>query len=462
MTGIATQVPASRMGPEDLRTLFDTVRHSPSCNNDAVLGVNKRGHVVLFAGWQFLLHPMQTLRAQSLIADHAQKHGCSRFTFLPRMDNQDLRKWLVRNLDDKTRSYMTIEDRPRRPHHRRTAQAQPKTYPALRQTTLYHARRTYPAHSPAELKCEPTATQADPRQAVHDALGTKDNVTGLYERMTAAGEDCGVLFLSGLPTARYPAEGVACHTMVTAPHGTSLPANVVNIAAQDVAIACQYPIRPHVTKHFEMLMAQAPSILVILASATEIDELPAWSYGATDPQHWYFSNALTAGRIHVNPQALGRRSLTAQAGEIETYRLTLATEESSVSFPVLHVSRWSRVSDPSASDIRALVREIDIAQRQHPRQVTGQPVLGAVHRDAPLPVIHCRRGAGRTGVLIGAMALLNDKGAALEDIVTDMRMSRNPDMVATTRHLDTLIEIAEDNGNPLRSIHPPRVVAASV
>ncbi|HGJ5882973.1 protein-tyrosine phosphatase family protein [Arsenophonus sp.] len=60
-------------------------------------------------------------------------------------------------------------------------------------------------------------------------------------------------------------------TAVTAPNGQPLPANRVQIAGQNVAIACQYPKPKSMEDYFKMLVANRTPALVILASEKDIN-----------------------------------------------------------------------------------------------------------------------------------------------------------------------------------------------
>ena len=50
---------------------------------------------------------------------------------------------------------------------------------------------------------------------------------------------------------------------------------------------------------------------------------------------------------------------------------------------------------------------------------------------------------GRSAVLAGALALLQPEVRSLEAIVTEMRISRAPNMLETPAQLDLLADIAE-------------------
>lgn len=71
---------------------------------------------------------------------------------------------------------------------------------------------------------------------------------------------------------------------MTAPNGQPLPANRVQIAGQNVAIACQYP-KP-MEDYFKMLVANRTPALVVLASEKDINP----EFGEKLPEYFRKSN----------------------------------------------------------------------------------------------------------------------------------------------------------------------------
>ncbi|GAB3629506.1 Tyrosine-protein phosphatase YopH [Pandoraea terrae] len=440
MTSIDTLASSARMDRDDANRILEAVHtHSPGAATTMV-GVTRQGGVVLFTGLQFLLHPRQTQRARSLIADHLQSIGFDRYTFLPRLYDQPATQWITRNLGQaQKRQYESMMAKNADYADRRFACA-PK--PELERVRGTPPQMRLAGTPPVKMSGvdQPVLRYTTPHETVNDILGTADNKVGRYLQLQCSGEG-GTDYATRLPSARFSDVHTARHTMISAPDGTQLPANVVKIDGREVAIACQYPLDAFMQHHFEMLMAQAPSMLVVLAGTMETSS--PWDVP-------YFAHRATAGQIEVEHYQIGKLDMGRHEEAIHVHRLALDTGKSCVSFPVVHVTGWPDHQSMPAEDIKSLIDVISDVRSLHPPLVDGhEAVPGAIRRETPLPIVHCRAGVGRTGTLIGAMALLKDRTLPLETIVTDMRLSRSPMMVQTKNQLNTLVDIALENGNPL-------------
>ena len=113
------------------------------------------------------------------------------------------------------------------------------------------------------------------------------------------------------------------------------------------------------------------------------------------------------------------------------YALTINTlNAESFTVEVLHVHNWK---DHTAVDANTTLQIADkVIELANESKNDGKPV------------IHCKAGVGRTGQVLGALVMQQDKDntMSLESIVTDMRNSRNGHMVQNDDQLKVLTKIA--------------------
>lgn len=224
-----------------------------------------------------------------------------------------------------------------------------------------------------------------------------------------------------------------------------LNANYVQVGAHR-SIACQYPLEAQLESHLQMLFDNRTPVLAVLASAREID----------NPQFKmpdYFRHGGQYGAVSVKSEH--KESIALGDGVLaDVYNLTLTQPgagRKGITVPVVHVSNWpdkTAVSAEVTDKLSTLLEQKAQGQRAV-YEKAGSSAVGDENK--LLPVIHCRAGVGRTAQVIGAMAMHEPRNGALsvEEMVGDMRTSRNGIMVQKDEQLEVLMTLAQAQQRPL-------------
>ncbi|HHP0472943.1 TPA: protein-tyrosine phosphatase family protein [Vibrio harveyi] len=224
-----------------------------------------------------------------------------------------------------------------------------------------------------------------------------------------------------------------------------LNANYVQVG-EHRSIACQYPLEAQLENHLQMLFDNRTPVLAILASADEIAKP-----GNKMPD--YFSQNGNYGQMAVT----SKHDRTVELGkgiQADVFHMTLKQSDSGkkgIVVPVVHVSNWpdKRAVDAEVTD--RLANLLDQTTQEKVAMYTKAKSSAVGDANKLLPVVHCRAGVGRTGQVIGNMAMNDPRNANLsvEDVVSDMRQTRNGVMVQTSTQLDELVNLAQQQGRPL-------------
>lgn len=226
---------------------------------------------------------------------------------------------------------------------------------------------------------------------------------------------------------------------------SDLNANYVQVGSHR-SIACQYPLEAQLASHLQMLFDNRTPVLAVLASANEISDS---KFKMPD----YFRQSGQYGAISLASKH--HESINLGDGiKADVYKLTLTMPGSGkkgITVPVVHVSNWpdkTAVSAEVTDKLSSLLEQ----KTQEQRALYEKAGSSAVGDDNKLlPVVLCRAGVGRTAQVIGAMAMHDPRNNQLsvEDVVSEMRTSRNGVMVQKEEQLDVLMALAEGQQRPL-------------
>lgn len=274
-------------------------------------------------------------------------------------------------------------------------------------------------------------------------LGTADRQNGLIQEQLAkvGPSDKASVYRNDAFGARFRDVPTAAATQVFSPDGMPLPANRVMIGGENAAIASQYPTLENLESYCRMLCDNETPVLVVLASADEISRqnLPC-----------YFSESGKYGGVTVDVEPMENSRLP---GDLEVRAYTMRVSDgvadnvAPVAIPVLHVTNWSDRTGQNVATLDALVKHIAAvkADRIDTYRSSGSSAVNDPSK--LLEVIHCVAGVGRTGQVIAALALKKEGAPSLEDIISDMRETRNFWMVQTADQAGGLVALAESEGH---------------
>lgn len=219
------------------------------------------------------------------------------------------------------------------------------------------------------------------------------------------------------PTVHFHAPA---HSPLTLPKATCLQvegqfidANYIHLSSgakklgrEAVAIACAFPLRHQLGRHFHMLHQERPSVLVVLTESDELEE----------DRSEYFKHGGRFGdiQVHVAPGPAimppGAQGLAMQCYELSIEKAGQAT----VSTPVIHVTNWKDGTAVAAEQMMPLVNLMRFTQAKDESAGPLRP-----------PLVHCKAGVGRTAETVGAYLLAHDPDVrSAEGLIKDLKSSR--------------------------------------
>ncbi|HHR6131273.1 TPA: protein-tyrosine phosphatase family protein [Providencia alcalifaciens] len=251
---------------------------------------------------------------------------------------------------------------------------------------------------------------------------------------------------------RYPNIGSAKQTQISIQNSckslVTLAANRLQVGGENLAIRCQYPKDNDqaIENHLSMLMTNKTPILVVLASKQEIhgsvfqkDKLPPYfmrsqKYGAIE---------VTAQQekkdYKVEPKKINKEG---KPLEFSQYKMEISNGHKKHSIPVIHVTNWDDGGTVTTEELIKLNRIISIINKGSLFELYKNQGVDIEGRNKPLPVIHCKAGIGRTGVLAASMQWMKaGNQASMEDIVLALRETGSPNMVQNEAQYQQLQEL---------------------
>nr|WP_237703614.1 protein-tyrosine phosphatase family protein [Erwinia sp. Ejp617] len=215
-----------------------------------------------------------------------------------------------------------------------------------------------------------------------------------------------------------------------------LNANYITIGNERVAIASQYPLTGHLEKYLEMIVDQRTPAIVVLASKNEINENNEKHNETRNGMRNYFGCSAEYGKITTTSEKTEVYSLVGGT-EVETYNLIIKGHGDDFSVKVYHVTNWpdhGTISPEATKEFADRINK-ELEMTKAPEMTKG------------VPVIHCRAGVGRTGVVI--CALVMGENVSVEKAIVSCRECRNCHMVQNDVQVNCLIEMAVANGWPV-------------
>ncbi|WP_323086351.1 protein-tyrosine phosphatase family protein, partial [Providencia alcalifaciens] len=142
-------------------------------------------------------------------------------------------------------------------------------------------------------------------------------------------------------------------------------------------------------------------------------------------------------RVDRNSHLKGMQPL-----KFNQYKLEIKGRGKQHSLPVIHINNWGDGKTISTSELKKLSRMVGILTHGSLIKLKKYHGVAIDGKNRPLPVIHCKAGIGRTGVLAAGMQLTKkDNTLKVDDIVLGLRISGSADMIQTEAQYNTLLDL---------------------
>ncbi|WP_380179344.1 protein-tyrosine phosphatase family protein [Kalamiella sp. sgz302252] len=226
-----------------------------------------------------------------------------------------------------------------------------------------------------------------------------------------------------------------------------LHANKITINDKIVAIASQYPKTEQIKTHLRMMANKKTPALVVLSTKKEIVKsyapgcccLPDYfsnrnPYSKQNKIYNGGKNSVILGKAKESVSESGQQNLLIN----DSYNLKLKNSNNEdITIPVQHVTNWP---DRETIPLDTLINLLNLIITTVKDKLNEYKEQGVDIVQDMVPVIHCKAGVGRTGVIIAALALRLNPTMSLQEVIEIMRASRNNKMVQTYGQLRTLVQ----------------------
>ncbi|AKM30732.1 hypothetical protein AB870_12365 [Pandoraea faecigallinarum] len=430
MASIHTQINAATMTNQEAEQLHRLICQHAVDPARATVGVTRDGYLVLLIGWSAFRHPHLWRRARDMaLASHPASPARGPESSRPgvrsmRLDQPFVIVWLLRNASADVR-HRVLQGIRRQLDWRGNPEA----------CVIDLFERSRPQDALCELK---------------QRMGSAQNVVGHYKLITERNASYRDHYHRELPTSRESKLWVARQTALRGHDGALLPASVILVDRQPLAVLCQTPQDGAIEAFLALLMRLRPAVVVHVTPQCE-------PHGAE--RH---DGAIRLRRRHVTTS-----TAATFVTDFSMYCTSLRSAQTEVTFSVLHAP-YRQAPDISSDRlyVTQTLQFIENALRQMPLPddpggvggvggvgSTGNTngASGAGMPPAGCPVIVFDDPEGIAGVLVTALAMShgNHEHLSVEEIVTDIRLSGAPQLVGTNHQLDVIGAFADDLRKPL-------------
>ncbi|VVD76926.1 hypothetical protein [Pandoraea anhela] len=414
MASIHTQINAATMTNQEAEQLHRLIcRHAVDPARTTV-GVNRDGYLVLLIGWSAYRHPHLWRRARDMaLTSHpntpaewpdASRPGVRSM----RLDQPFVIVWLLRNA---------------------TACVKHRLLQGIKRQLDW---RGNPDHCAIDI-----FERSRPQDALCELkhrMGSAEQVVGHYKLITQNGSPFRDHYHRELSASRHRKLWVARQTALHGRDGTLLPASVIHVDREPLAVMCQTPQPRAIEGFLALLMRIRPSVVVYLTPQCE-------PHGAERHE----------GAIRVSRRHVSTSTAATFVTDFSVYATSLRSSEGEVTFSVLHAP-YRHTPDVSSDRlyvtqtlqfVENALRHMSPPDDACTRHASGSP--------SGCPVIVFDDPEGIAGILVTAFAMSRStlEHLSVEEIITDIRLSGSPHLVGTNHQLDVIGAFADDLRKPL-------------
>ncbi|VVE63682.1 hypothetical protein PCA31118_01352 [Pandoraea captiosa] len=424
MASIHTQINAATMTNQEAEQLHRLIcRHALDPARTTV-GVTRDGFLVLLIGWSAYRHPHLWRRARDLaLAAHPNAPASGPESSRPgvrsmRLDQPFVIVWLLRNAT-----------------------------PGVKDRVLQGIRRQLDWRGNPEACTIDVFERSCPEDALHELklrMGSAQNVVGHYKLITQPNASYRDHYHRDLATSRERKLWVARRTALRSHDGALLPASVVHVARQPLAVVCQSPQHGAIEAFLTLLMRLRPCVVVHVTPQCE-------PHGAERHD----------GAIRVSRRHITTSTAATFVTDFSVYETTLRSSEREVTFSVLHAP-YRQAPDISSDRlyvtqtlqfVENALRHMSLPHDVGAKRTASTSNAAGTNGTSPIgcPVIVFDDPEGIAGVLVAALAMSrgHHEHLSVEEIVTDIRLTSAPQLVGTHHQLDVIGAFADDLRRPL-------------